>query len=92
MLQIGYLLPEIVPACVSLHLKKIEYLQFSMLDNEWELVEYILKKARVLDKMIIKAHFKLEMEVEEVWNKLQNFSSYSINCQIVVKLNGGGSF
>ncbi|THF94086.1 hypothetical protein TEA_018420 [Camellia sinensis var. sinensis] len=52
--------PQEVPSCLLLHLKKIEFKEFSGNDCELEVIEYLLKNAIVLKKMTIDCQYSDE--------------------------------
>lgn len=75
--------PKHVPACVYLHLVKVEFKGFSTMNNEFKMVEYLLKNAKILDMLRIKVNGASSDNHSRMKNKLMSFSRYSKDCKIV---------
>ncbi|CAL5191735.1 unnamed protein product [Lathyrus oleraceus] len=50
----NWVIPDVVPQCLSLHLTTCNLLSFSGLEGELKLAKYILKNAKVLETMTIR--------------------------------------
>ena len=51
--ELSWTEPLYVPKCLELRIRRISLLQFRSLEHEEELIRYILKNAKVLEKMDI---------------------------------------
>ena len=50
--ELSWTEPLHVPKCLELHIRRISLLQFRSLEHEVELIKYILKNAKVLERMV----------------------------------------
>ena len=77
--------PEHVPTCVSSHLTTVSFKVFQGLTSEMEVIEYLLKNAKVLKTMQI---CTLDMSPDSksfIINKLSEFQWASRTCQVAIQ-------
>ncbi|KAM7504150.1 hypothetical protein LguiB_003054 [Lonicera macranthoides] len=81
-------LPVDVPVCLLSHLKKIEIWAFKGEEDEFKLVEYLLKNAKVLNKIKISCDVSFEKYFSTM-EKLFSLKSISIlkRCEIWISRN-----
>ncbi|KAI3923928.1 hypothetical protein MKW98_012717 [Papaver atlanticum] len=77
--------PDMVPQCVLLHLKSVEFCEFYGCLEELNAVKTILKNARVLRRMVIKFPLLFSTDKQnKVMKKLLKFSRSSKSCIIEI--------
>lgn len=81
-----YALPEDVPVCLSLHLKEISIALFYIGKEECELVEYFLKNASLLKKVLV-VSFSCSAREIEMKNRLLSFPRQSEACKLEFELH-----
>ena len=82
--QLCWMEPPDGPCCLSSHLTTFNFNGFEELEHEVEFIKYILKEARVLNRVTIKVsdlHSK-----ESVLKKLSIFPRQSSTCLLTVEL------
>ncbi|PRQ38750.1 putative F-box domain, FBD domain, leucine-rich repeat domain, L domain-containing protein [Rosa chinensis] len=84
--------PEVVPICVSSHLRTISIINFMGYDDEFEVVKYLLQYSEVLRRLTISTResylFKTRrMTAEKLHKKALKFQKCSKTCEIEIIIN-----